>query len=123
MPVTFTKIAGAEKIVHHAAGENQQRQKQALIKEEWAIQEERGAEKGEHHGGPGSDHPFDGKLKIEKRDDCGGAQVREKNVKMQAAVASRIFFFLRQLRIDEKENQYEREDSVHARPPELARFA
>src|SRR5439155_23062738 len=112
LPVTFTKIAGDEQILNNATYENKRNKKQPLIKEDWAIQEERGAEKGEHHGGPGSDNPFDGKLKIEKRDDCRGAQIRQKNVKMQPAVAPRIFLFLRQLRIDEQQNEYEREDSV-----------
>ena len=42
---------------------------------------------------------------------------------MQAAIAAGVFCLLWQLRVDEKENQNEREDGVHPRTPELAGLA
>src|SRR2546429_4880291 len=90
------------------------------MQKERAIQKQRGAKERENDGSPGGHDPFDRKLEIEKRHDGGCAQVREEGVEMQAAVAAGIFFLLRQLRIDEEENQDEWEDRVHPRTPELA---
>ncbi len=42
---------------------------------------------------------------------------------MQAAVAAGVFFLLRQLRVDEVENQDERKNGIHPRTPELAGLA
>ena len=42
---------------------------------------------------------------------------------MQAAVARNVFLFLRQLRVHEIQNQGQRKNRVHARPPKFAGFA
>src|SRR5437762_2838474 len=85
------------------------------MQEERAIQKPRGAEKRKNDGRPRGDHPFDRKLEIEKRQDGGGTQVREERVEVQAAVADGVLFLLRQLRVDEKENQDEGKNGVHPR--------
>ena len=122
-PIVTVEITAAEKIVRHATTENHDGQKQPLMQEERTIQKQRGPEKSEDDGSPGGDHPFERKLKIKECHDGGGAQIREENVKMQAAVAAGVFFLVRQLRIDEEENQGKREDGVHSRTPEFAGFA
>jgi len=75
------------------------------MQEERTVQKQSGAKERENNRSPESDDPFDRKLKIEKRHDGGRAQVREENVEVPAAVAAGVFFLLRQLRIDEEENQ------------------
>src|SRR5690348_8571410 len=77
LPVAFAKITCAKQIVDHAAPKHDQGEKHALLQEEWLIESERSAEQHEHNRGPRNDDPFDRKLKIEQRNDGGGAEISQ----------------------------------------------
>src|SRR5260370_8077035 len=93
------------------------------MQKERPIQKQRSSKQCKNNGSPRCNHPFDRKLKIEKRHDGSRSQIRQKNVEVQAAVASHSFFLLRQLRVNKEENQRERENCIHPRSPEFTRVA
>src|SRR5216683_7511063 len=93
------------------------------MQKERPIQKQRSSKQCKNNGSPGCNHPFDRKLKIEKRHDGSRSQIRQKNVEVQAAVASHSFFLLRRLRVNKEENQRERENCIHPRSPEFTRVA
>ena len=92
LPIAFGEVAGAEKIVGHAAEEDEEAQEQALIEKDVAPQEIRNWKEDDDQSGPGGYDPLQRELEVEEGDDGGCAERGEQGSDREFSRASLICF-------------------------------
>ena len=123
MPGSLIEITSTEKIVGHSARESSEREKNSLMEKNGAIERPSSGEESQRYRCVGNYDPFRRKLEIEECGKRGRSEIGEKRIKTEAVVTRGVFFLRGKLRVDEKENQDERDDGDHAVAQKDARIA
>jgi hypothetical protein len=105
--------------VHYAATEGRYRQQQRLMQENLLLQQQCCPKQNQDPHRPRGHDPVACKLKIQRRHYASRSQICQQDIEVQPRIARRRFSFSGQLRVNEEENQRQRQNRVHPRSPQL----